>query len=171
MRATSTEVLGHGWLCHPTSPKGQFSENLNFSSGIVIREVKVQTLINFYDSKYQKQKQVSKIATFPKTETGSLGDTYLYADWQSLQWLPVTPTFASPVQWDNVTPSFGGQTQLDDRTADWIFKLIWLNLGVSNWTKLSPNLFLQPVPLFELLSRAYWAIPTTTCLRPSAGWA
>ena len=29
--------------------------------------------------------QASKIATFPKTETGSLGDTYFYADWQSLQ--------------------------------------------------------------------------------------
>ena len=46
-------------------------------------------------------KKVSiEIATFLKTETGPLADTYSYVDWQSLQWLPVTPTFASPVQWD-----------------------------------------------------------------------
>ena len=53
----------------------------------------------FYDSLYQ-QKASILIATFPKTEIGPLADTYSYADWQNLQWLPVTPTFASPVQWD-----------------------------------------------------------------------
>ena len=35
-------------------------------------------------------------------------------------------------------------------------------LGLSNGTKLSPNFLLHPVPLFELLSRVYWVIPTTT---------
>ena len=43
-------VFGHGWLCHPTFPRGQFSENFNLSTGFVIQEVKVQTLIHFYDS-------------------------------------------------------------------------------------------------------------------------
>ena len=59
----------------------------------------MQTLINFYDSLYQ-QKASILIATFPKTEIGPLADTYSYADRQILQWLPVTPTFASPVQED-----------------------------------------------------------------------
>ena len=45
-----TQVFGHGWLCHPTSSRGQFSENFNLSTGFVIQEVKVQTLIHFYDS-------------------------------------------------------------------------------------------------------------------------
>ena len=46
-------VFGHGWLCHPTSPRGRFSENFNVSSGFIIQGVKVQTLIHFYDSLYQ----------------------------------------------------------------------------------------------------------------------
>ena len=37
---------------------------------------------------------------FLKSETGPLAETYSYVDWQSLQWLPITPIFASPVQWD-----------------------------------------------------------------------
>ena len=44
------QVFGHGWLCHPTSPRGRFSENFNSSTGFVIQEVKVQKLIHFYDS-------------------------------------------------------------------------------------------------------------------------
>ena len=48
-----SQVFGHGWLCHPFLPSGRFSENFNLSSGFVIQEVKVQTLINFYDSLYQ----------------------------------------------------------------------------------------------------------------------
>ena len=94
-----SQVFGHGWLCHPTSRRGRFSENFNLSTGFVIQGIKVQTLIHFYDSLYQ-QKASILIATFPKTEIGPLADTYSYADWQRLQWLPVTPTFASPVHWD-----------------------------------------------------------------------
>ena len=33
--------------------ESQFSEHLNLSTGFVIKEVKVQTLINFYDCLYQ----------------------------------------------------------------------------------------------------------------------
>ena len=47
---TLSQVFGHGWLCHPTSPRGQFSENFNLSTGFVIQEVKEQTLMHFYDS-------------------------------------------------------------------------------------------------------------------------
>ena len=49
----TTQVFGHGWLCHPTSRWGRFSEIFNLSTGFVIQEIKVQTLINFYYSLYQ----------------------------------------------------------------------------------------------------------------------
>ena len=51
--ASPPKVFGHGWLCHPTSPRGRLSENFSLSSGFVIQEVKVQTLLNFYDNLYQ----------------------------------------------------------------------------------------------------------------------
>ena len=44
------------------------------------------------------KKQVFKLPLFRKLNC-PLADTYSYADRQSLQGLPVTPTFASPVQW------------------------------------------------------------------------
>ena len=47
------QVFGHDWLCHPTLPRGQFSENFNLLTGFFIQEIKVQTLIIFFDSLYQ----------------------------------------------------------------------------------------------------------------------
>ena len=32
-----TQVFGHGWLCHPTSCRGRFSEHFNLSTGFVIQ--------------------------------------------------------------------------------------------------------------------------------------
>ena len=44
------QVFGHGWLCHPTSCRGRFSENFNLSTGFVIQGIKVQTLKTIHDS-------------------------------------------------------------------------------------------------------------------------
>ena len=161
------QVFGHGWLCHPTSPKGQFSEHFHLSTCFVIQKVKVQTLILF------NKKQVFKLPLFLSENWNCpLADTYSYADWQGLQWLPVTPTFASPVQ-RYKAEGLAVSRPLSEATHNWTreqrtkysnwFDWIW---GLSNETKLSPNFYLHPVPLFELLSRLYWANPTTTWFRP-----
>ena len=115
------------------------------------------------------KKQVFKLSLFRKLK---LSISYLYADWQCLQWLTVTPTFASPVQWDKaeglavsrpLSEATHNRTR-EQRTkySNW-FDWIW---GLSNEAKLSLYFFsLHPVPLFKLLSRVYWAIPTTTWFR------
>ena len=76
-----------------------------------------------------------------------LADTYSYADWQCLQWLPVTPTFASPVQ-RYKAEGLAVSRPLSEATHNWTreqrtkysnwFNWIW---GLSNGTKLSPNFF------------------------------
>ena len=43
VNCSMAQVFGHGWLCPPTSPRGQFSENFYLLAGFVIQDVKVQT--------------------------------------------------------------------------------------------------------------------------------
>ena len=151
MTGDTWHVICDGWrevniLCQPTSTRGRLSENLNLSMGFVIQEVKVQTLINFYESLY-KEKYLN--CHFSKNWTGVLANTYSYADWQSLQWLPVTPTFASPVQWHSAE-GLAVSRPLSEATHNWTREqwtkyLIWirLSLGALKLKKMVINYFLH----------------------------
>ena len=79
VKETESKVFGHGWLCHATQPRGQFTEKLQFINWLCYTRGK-----NANIKKVLSIKASIKIATFLKTETGSLADTYSYVDWQSL---------------------------------------------------------------------------------------